>query len=148
LEDKGVAKKLAKQIAQLETEILIPEINQIATLTQTSLEKAAQAFFSITILLKIGRVLDAADTATASDHYDVLALSRNLDEISQARRVMAMSALVSHPDENAPVDIWGNENSVRILQVQNQIGDLIDVGDVSVAKLTIAAGLITDLSRG
>ena len=148
LEDKGVSKKLAKQIAQLETEILIPEINQIATLTQNSLEKSAQAFFAITKLLKIGRVLGAADNALASDHYDVLALSRNLDEISQARRVMAMSALVSHPDESAPVYIWGEENSVRILQVQNQIGDLIDTGDVSVAKLTIAAGLITDLSRG
>lgn len=146
--EQSVPKKLAKDIAELETRILVPEINQISALTQTSLDAAASAFFRITEALIIGRVLNAAENVSVSDHYDKLALSRSIDEISQARRVLATSALVSYREEDAPVDVWEAENKTRIDQVQNQINDLISNGEASVAKLTIAAGLITDLSRG
>jgi glutamate dehydrogenase len=93
-------------------------------------------------------LLNAADQVVVSDFYDKLALSRSLDEISQARRVLSTSALVKFRDSEAPVDAWEAENSLRIAQVQGQVNDLISSSDASVAKLTIAAGLITDLSRG
>lgn len=147
LEEAGVPKKLAKQIADLETRLLIPEINQIAVLTNCKLETATTMFFAITKMLKIGRLLSAADNTPVANHYDMLALSRNLDEISQARRIMSISALVSFKDAKSPVDAWQNEHHERISQVENQIGDLIDSGSANIAKLTIAAGLITDLSR-
>lgn len=145
---QSVPKKLAKELAELNIRTLIPEINQISALTQTSLDEASSAFFRVTEALIIGRLLNAADQVVVSDFYDKLALSRSLDEISQARRVLSTSALVKFRDSEAPVDAWEAENSLRIAQVQGQVNDLISSSDASVAKLTIAAGLITDLSRG
>lgn len=148
LQDLSVPKKLAKDIAELETRILIPEINQIALATNTDLEKTAATFFAITETLQIGRILTAAENANVSDHYDILALSRSLSEISQARRTMTANALETFGQKTDPAKFWTEQNDAKITQAKGLISDIIESGQATAAKLTIASGVINDLSRG
>ncbi|MEW7008978.1 NAD-glutamate dehydrogenase [Lentilitoribacter sp. EG35] len=143
----SVPKKLAKDIAELETRVLIPEINQVATTTKTDLEKTAATFFAITETLQIGKILTAADNATMTDHYDILALSRSLNEISQARRTMTINALEAFAKKPNPAKLWAEQNNVKIVQAASLINDIIESGQATAAKLTIASGVINDLAR-
>lgn len=148
LQDLSIPKKLATDIAELETRVLIPEINQIALATNNDLEKTAATFFTITETLQIGRILTAAENADVSDHYDILALSRSLSEISQARRTMTTNALEIFGKKANPAIFWTEQNDSKIMQAKSLISDIIQSGQATAAKLTIASGVINDLSRG
>ena len=146
--DNGVPKKLATQLSQLPSLALIPEIMQIADAAGADLKKTAKTFFDVTEMFRISRMDAAAHQANVSDHYEALAIARSLDEITAARRQITRTALENHGVQKDPVIAWHDADQIRIDRGTDRISELIDGGEISIARLTVAAGMMGDIARG
>ncbi len=146
--ENGVPKKLATRLSHLPSLALIPEIMQIARDANADLKKTAKTFFDVTEMFRISRMDAAAQQATVSDHYEVLAIARSLDEINAARREICRTALKKFGKETDPAKAWHDDDDMRIDRGQSRISELIDGGEITIPRLTVAAGMLGDLARG
>ena len=142
----GAPAELARRIAWLNIAELIPDIALLAAEANAKLERAAEAFFAITTAFRVGRVADAARSIQPSDYYDGLALSRAVETIGAARRGMAAAALNQFKGENDPVEAWLSAGGERVERARERLHALTEGGDLTVSRLTVAAGLMSDLS--
>ena len=147
LEAAHVPQRLARELAMLPSLALIPDIAQIAQHTGGDLRRTAEQYFKVTELFRLGRIEAAASRIDAGDHYTALALSRNLEEIAVARRMIATAALTSASADDDPVDAWIERDRLRVERVRNQVLALAETGEINVARLTVAAGMLADLAR-
>jgi glutamate dehydrogenase len=143
----GVPEKLASEIAGLLSFALVPEIMQIADRTGEPLTRAAESYFAVSQTFRVGRLLVAGSKILTSDHYENLALARSIDQIASCRRDIVVAALTNHGKEKLPVRAWHAEDRVRINRIAEELSGLSDSGDLNLARMTVAAGLLTDLAR-
>ena len=142
----GVPVALARHLAGLPVALAIPEIALVAERAQTSLPRAARAYFAVTEALRIGRLEAALRGIAPADHFDGLALSRAGDMIGAARRALAVSALGAGGDD--PVAAWLARGGERVEAVRSRLQALTETGEVTVSRLTVAAGFLGDLASG
>jgi glutamate dehydrogenase len=147
LREAGVPEKLARTLAELSALTLVPDIAQIALACGRDLKTTAGQYFAVSDAFRLGRIEKAADRIDTSDHYNALALARNLDEIAVARRSITQAALSRFGDSEDPVEAWITDDKLRIGRIRQQILALAEGGDFNVARLTVAAGMMTDLAR-
>ncbi|RAX43506.1 NAD-glutamate dehydrogenase [Rhizobium tropici] len=144
----GLPEKLASEIATIYALVLVPEIMQIAERTGDTLNRAAESYFTVSQTFRVGRLLLAGSRIVTGDHYESLALARSLDQIAGARRDIVISALSNHPKDKQPVQAWHAEDRIRINRIAEELGGLSESGDPNLARITVAAGLLTDLANG
>jgi glutamate dehydrogenase len=144
---QAVPADLATHIAGLGGLTLAPDICHVAAVSRTDLARATRSVLCRYGSVPNGRIMAAVDRIPVSDHFEGLALTRSLDEISEARRIIASSALDGNPKTADPAAAWLSDNKDRIAHVRGQILALTDSGELSVAKLTVAAGMMSDLAR-
>ncbi|MCT8999316.1 NAD-glutamate dehydrogenase [Chelativorans intermedius] len=143
---EGAPESLARRLALLDISAMVPDIALAADKAEADLVKAASAFFTVTETFRIGRIETAAQSITPADYYDGLALARALDTIDAARRSITITALRSHRDAEDPAAQWREAGGERVGRVRERLQTLTDAGDVTVSRLTVAAGLLADLS--
>ena len=141
----GAPEELAKRIAFLSIAELIPDIALVAARSRASIADAAKSYFAVTEAFRIGRIKEAAYSIVPSDYYDGLALTRASDTIDAARRTMSVSALERFAKESDPVEAWLAESGERVARTRTRLQALTEGGDLSVSKLSVAAGLMSDL---
>ncbi|MFS8047149.1 NAD-glutamate dehydrogenase [Rhizobium sp. BR 314] len=144
----GLPEKLASEIATIYALVLVPEIMQIAERTGDTLNRAAESYFTVSQTFRVGRLLLAGNRIVTGDHYESLALARSLDQIAGARRDIVISALSNHPKDKQPVQAWHAEDRIRINRIAEELGGLSESGDPNLARITVAAGLLSDLANG
>jgi len=142
----GVPEKLARRVAFLGIAELVPDIAQVARQSDAELLAAAKAFFRVTEAFRIGRISDAARAIQPADYYDGLALSRATETVSAARRGMAVAALKGNGKAGDPVAAWLEDGGERVARARERLQALTEGGDLTVSRLTVAAGLMSDLS--
>ncbi len=142
----GAPPDLAAQLAFLDVAEIVPDIDMVARAADASLLLAARTFLSVTEAFRIGRIEDAARAVAPSDYYGGLALSRANDMIGAARRGMAISVLASHRDAPDPVAAWLDAGGQQMARARARLQALTESGDISVSRLTVAAGIMTDLA--
>lgn len=143
----GAPADLAEAIATLLPMTLLPDILQIADDTGVSLTRTAQSYFAVTERLKVGTLLVAAERVVVTDPYEAMALSRAIGDLAQARRAITVAALTAHKDEEDPVAAWQEGSRDRVQRVIGELATLTEKGEATLAKLTVAAGLLGDLVR-
>ena len=84
---------------------------------------------------------------TPSDYYDGLALSRATDMIGAARGGIAISALSGFADSADPVDAWLDACGDRIARTRERLQALTEGGDITLSRLSVASGLMSDLTN-
>lgn len=144
----GVPAKLAEEISELALMTLVPEIMQIAAETGETLSRTAQGYFAVTDTLRINRLLAASDRVPATEQFEAMALSRAVSDIAAARRDITAAALREQKKERNPVAAWEESERVRVAQATGQLRLLTEKGETTLAKITVAAGLLNDLARG
>ncbi|RCW87124.1 NAD-glutamate dehydrogenase [Paracoccus lutimaris] len=142
----GVPAALAGEIADLVLMTLVPEIMQIATETGTGLDRTAQGYFAVTDALRIDRLLSAAGQVSATEQFEAMALSRAIAEIANARRELTAAILREQKGAKAPARILQDADG-RFASAGNQLALLVEKGEPTLARITVAAGLLTDLAR-
>lgn len=145
-EAEGAPAPLARQLAMLGVAEIIPDIALLAAQAGAALDKSAQAFLGVSEAFRIGRIEEAARSIQPTDYYEGLALARASDMIGAARRGIAASALQAAPDRGDPVSLWLGAGGERVARARERLQALIEGGEISVARLTVAAGLMTDLA--
>ena len=108
---------------------------------------AATAFFAVTESFRIGRIEDAVRSIAVTDYYDGLALSRAADMIGSARRGIAVSALSANGQSGDPVATWLEAGGERIARTRERLQALTEGGDLTVSRLSVASGLMSDLTQ-
>ena len=144
--DGGVPEKLAKDIADLALMTLVPEIMQISAETGVALDRAAQGYFAVTEALRIDRLLSAAEHIPATEQFEAMALSRAMSEISSARRDLT-AALLREQKGARGAGKGLLDSGGRIASAGEQLTQLVEKGEPTLARITVAAGLLTDLAR-
>jgi glutamate dehydrogenase len=141
----GVPEKLAEWLAVTEVADLIPDIALTARQANAEIVAAAKAFFAASDAFRIPRVEDAARSITPSDYYDQLALSRATDTIGAARRGIAVAALTGNASAADPVAAWLEAGGERVGRTRERLQALTEGGDITVSRLSVASGLMSDL---
>src|SRR6185437_14137391 len=136
----------AERLALGDIAELIPDISLVAQAARSDLATAAKAFFAVSDAFRIARMEDVARSLTPSDYYDELALSRATDTIDAARRGMAVAALAGFGAAADPVAAWLEAGGGRVMRVRERLQGLTEGGDITVSRLTVASGLMSDLT--
>ncbi|MBW6424516.1 NAD-glutamate dehydrogenase [Rhizobium sp. XQZ8] len=148
LEGQGVPASLSQDVALLSTLVLVPEIMLIADRTGENMARATEGYFAASQTFRINRLLTAGEKISTSDHYESLALSRSLQQIAAARRDIVIAALSGHAQEEKPVEAWVGADRVRVNRIGAELMALSESGDLTLPKITVAAGLLGDLAHG
>ncbi|WP_434724434.1 NAD-glutamate dehydrogenase [Mesorhizobium sp. RIZ17] len=142
----GAPEKLAGQLALTEVAELIPDVALTARTANADIVSAAKAFFAVSDAFRIPRVEEAARSIMPSDYYDQLALSRATDTIGVARRGIAVAALTAHGTAADPVAAWLEAGGERVARIRERLQALTEGGDITVSRLSVASGLMSDLT--
>ncbi|MGB3500541.1 MAG: NAD-glutamate dehydrogenase [Mesorhizobium sp.] len=137
---------LAERLSRLELAEFVPDIALVARRAKAGLVEAARAYFAVTEAFRIGRIEDAARALSPSDYYDGMALSRAEDTIAAARRSIAIAALTGFAKSADPVADWLASGGERIGRLRERLQALTEGGDITVSRLSVAAGLMGDLA--
>ncbi|HEV7251917.1 MAG TPA: NAD-glutamate dehydrogenase [Mesorhizobium sp.] len=141
----GVPAELAAALARLDAAALIPDIALAAEESGSELGVAARVFFGVTEAFRLGRIEAAARTLQPTDPFDAMALDRALLAIGNARRALVIAALRAYPgDENAAAR-WLEGGGPTIRRALERLDGLTEGGELSLSRLTVAAGLMDDL---
>jgi glutamate dehydrogenase len=146
LKEVGAPEKLAGELAMLSVSGLVPDIVHVAAAAKADLTAAARAFFVVSDVFRIGRIEEAAQALGTTDYYDGMALERATDALGKARQGICVAALTAHAKEADPVRAWIAAGGERIQRIRERLQALTEGGDVTVSKLSVASGLMTDLA--
>ncbi len=144
-EIEGVAPALVRELETLSLLVYVPEIMLIAEQAGTTLSRAAESYAAVSATFRVARLLEAGQRVTPADHYESLALLRSQDQIASSRRRIVISALTEHSKEKNPVQAWYAADRVRVNRIVSELGALSDSGETNLARLTVAAGLLSDI---
>ncbi len=144
----GAPQKLAATLAFAGLAEIVPDIALVARQAAATLPDAAAAWCAVTEAFRIGRIEDAARAIQTNDYYDGLALARASDMIEVARRGIATAALKSGGKQKgaAAAARWLESGGERVTKARERLQALTEGGEISVARLTVAAGLLSDLA--
>ncbi|MDN2565733.1 NAD-glutamate dehydrogenase [Aquibium sp. A9E412] len=142
----GVPEALAARLAFLPISAMVPDIALVADAAKAEPVEAAKVFFAISEAFRVGRIEEAARAISPADYYDGLALARATDMISAARRGIASSALCGHGEAADPAAAWFEAGGERVARVRERLQALTEGGEITVSRLTVASGLIADLT--
>jgi glutamate dehydrogenase len=148
LEAQGAPASLIAEIRTLSALVIAPEIMLIADRTGESMARAAESYFGVTKTFRVNRLIVAGERISTSDHYESLALSRGLQQLASARRDIVITALTEHRTDKKPVQAWIAADRVRVNRIGAELMALSDSGDLTLPKISVAAGLLGDLAHG
>ncbi|WP_019170822.1 NAD-glutamate dehydrogenase [Pseudaminobacter salicylatoxidans] len=144
----GAPEALAERLALTDVAELIPDIALVAKTAKADIVAAARAFFTVSDIFRIARIEDAAHGISTSDYYDELALSRATETIDAARRGIASAALTRFGASDDPVAAWLEAGGSRVARIRERLQGLTEgSGDVTVSRLSVASGLMGDLTE-
>ncbi|MEP4243838.1 MAG: NAD-glutamate dehydrogenase [Nitratireductor sp.] len=143
----GAPDALAARLAYFGIAEIVPDIDLVAQKAGADFDTAARAYLGLTETFRVARIEDAARAVAPVDYYDGLALSRATDMIGMARRGMAVAVLAAHGSAADPVAEWIVAGGPRVARARERLQALTEAGDISLSRLTVAAGMMADLSE-
>jgi len=147
LVDAGSPAEIAEEVVGLLPLLLVPEVMQIAAHTEAPLARVVEGYFAVSDAFRIDRILAAGSRIVSGDHYESLALARSIDQIGAARRNIVVSAFAQHGGEKQPVHAWLAAQRHRTERLGLELAALSETGETSLAKIAVAAGLLSDLAN-
>ena len=146
LTDAGVPTGLAGDLADLDTLVSAPDIVTVAERTGRSIGDAAATFFAAEADFRLDRIIAAARSVPASDHFERMAIDRAVELIAAAERRLAADMLTIGQSGQQAAETWlaAHPEATRIRRAVEEIA----AGGLTLAKLMVAANLLGDLVKG
>jgi len=144
----GTPEDLAKRIAQLSALTLASEVVHVSQRAQVSAEDAAKTYFAVLETFQLGHVTEQVHTIEVQDYYDRLALDRALANLIRAQRDITLDVLTfDSADVDTGLAAWHEARRADIDRSREMVANITE-GTLSVSRLSVAAGLLSDLARG
>jgi len=148
LESAGTPRDLARSFAELPVLSLATDIVLVSEKAAVPVKDAAVAFFGVLDAFKLGRVIEEGNAIVLADKFDRMALDRALANLMRAQRDLTADVLAMGTGAVAGrLDAWRKNRHEAVERVTEAVGGLTE-GDMTVSRLSVAAGLLGDLSRG
>jgi len=147
LESARVSRDLAKRFAELPVLSLGTDVVLVAEKTGTTVPEAATAFFGVLDVFGLGRVIEEGNGVVLGDKFDRMALDRALANLTRAQRDLTTDVLSAGDGDIAGrLEAWRKGRPEAITRAVTAVRDLTE-GDMTVSRLSVAAGLLSDLAR-
>ncbi|MBY0610621.1 MAG: NAD-glutamate dehydrogenase [Beijerinckiaceae bacterium] len=140
---QGVPETLAAQIAELPLLANAPDIVKVADMTGKSEAAVTAVFLASEEALQFGALEAQAKSVRPADSFDAQARDMAVERITRAHRGLTLQILRSSGDYES----WAAGAAEALGRTRSTVADILASG-VSVSKLTIASGLLADLSGG
>ncbi len=138
--EAGVPAALARRVMALEGAIGTLDLILVAEAAGVSVDAAATAGARVADVFRIGTLDALARGLAPRDYYEGLALDRARRTLSDAHRRITVAAT-----RDGGADGWITARRADVDRTVAAIADLTG-GDPSVARFTVAAGLVSDLA--
>ena len=144
----GVPAELARRIAALPAMSLSSDIVLVATRTQTEVLDAGRAYFAMVDTFGLSRIVEGAASLSPPDRFDRMALDRALANLFRAQRDLTADVLATGGGMAADrLAAWRQSRGTAIERAIKAVAELTE-GTLTVSRLSVAAGLLSDLARG
>ena len=145
--NKGAPEALARAIADLTSLAGAPDIVTIAQAAGRPIETVAGVHFGVDDLLGTGALSQAAADMPLADAYDRLARDRASATVGAAHRGITAKLVGGLGDgETAAEALAAFGGQANVARARESLRALAGSA-LSIAKLTVAAGLLDDLAR-
>jgi glutamate dehydrogenase len=141
LVEKGVPKPLAERLAALPVLIDATDIVLAMNTTKSSLLSAAKAYYEAGDLFGLADIYAAAKKLGTRNYFERLALDRAIADLSVANRRMAVHIL-----EAGGMEPWKKTKGDSWQRTRQTLQGIAAGTDLTVAKLTVAAGQLSDIT--
>jgi glutamate dehydrogenase len=138
---------IARRVAELRVLNFATDIALVADRTKTPVSTAAAAFFGVLDLFGLAAVIETGRHIVLADRFDRMALDRALANVMRATRDLTADVLATGRGEvDARLAAWRQARPDAIDRVAASVAALTK-GDMTVSRLSVAAGLLSDISR-
>ncbi|MEP3672421.1 MAG: hypothetical protein ABJM86_05675, partial [Hyphomicrobiales bacterium] len=97
-------------------------------------------------MFQINEIDALARNVETADYYDGLALSRGRAQLTRAHSNMTKKVLTKQKGAKA-AQLWYKANKAMIDDTSHLLSDILEGDKLSVAKVSVAANLIEELTR-
>lgn len=143
----GVPKALANRIAGIPLEAMLTDIVLIAQNNGWSLQQVAQAYLEVAGTFKLGRLDALAQNISTTDYFDGLAVQRSRQILGEAHRALTSDVLRASPEGKVDIALWITGHEASIDRTTQAVEGVVESGVLTVSKLAVAAGLLSDLAQ-
>jgi glutamate dehydrogenase len=141
-----VPEALAARLAMLPTLASAANVVPIADRTGRSLADAAKAYFAVSDRFGFGRIDQMTEEVSTGDYYEGLALKKARDSLETAHRDLAQNVIAN--GAGGDVAAWEATAGERVTATAEQVQKIFSDHHPSMAKVTVAASLLSELARG
>jgi glutamate dehydrogenase len=143
----GAPREISRRIAELSALTLASDIVLVAERSKASVADAAKAYFLVLETFKLGRITEQGGRIDLSDRFDRMALDRALANVMRAQRDLTKDVLNSGKGAiEARFATWREARAAETDRIVTMVTDLTE-GELTVSRLSVAAGLLSDLVR-
>ena len=146
LKSGRVPEGLAARLAMLPTLASAANVVLIADRSGQSIAEATKAYFAISDRFGFGRIDQMTAEVATGDYYEGLALQKARDSLETAHRDLAQRVIAN--GNGADVAAWEESAGERITATAEQVEKIFSDRRPSMAKVTVAASLLSELARG
>jgi glutamate dehydrogenase len=141
LGEGGIPADLASDVARLEVLGQAPAITVIAEATGQGVAGTARIFLDIGERLRIDDLARRGAGIATADQYDRLAIAQALGQLAGAQGAFTREAIRAGGSE-----AWAANQGDRLARVQATVDEVAGEGTLTVSRLLVAAGQLSELS--
>ncbi|MEO6014289.1 MAG: NAD-glutamate dehydrogenase [Devosia sp.] len=143
----GASNSIARRVAELSALSFATDIALVAERTKSPIAAAAGAFFGVLDLFGLAGVIEAGSKIVLADRFDRMALDRALANLMRAQRDLTVDVLgFGRGEIDTRLAAWRQARPDAIDRVAQAVAGLT-TGEMTVSRLSVAAGLLSDLAR-
>jgi glutamate dehydrogenase len=143
----GAPNAVARRIAELSALSFATDIALVAERTKSTIGAAAAAFFGVLDLFGLAGIIDDGSQIVLADRFDRMALDRALANLMRAQRDLTADVLgFGRGEIGTRLAAWKASRPEAIDRVVEAVKGLTG-GEMTVSRLSVAAGLLSDLAR-
>jgi glutamate dehydrogenase len=143
----GAPTAIARRIAELSALRYATDIALVAERTKSTIAASAAAFFGVLDLFGLAGIIEAGGRIVLADRFDRMALDRALANLMRAQRDLTVDVLgFGRGEIGTRLAAWRQARPEAIERVVEAVKGLTG-GEMTVSRLSVAAGLLSDLAR-
>lgn len=144
-----VGHDLATFVSAFEVLVSGPDIIQVAENAKKPVDYVAAVHFSLGDELGFDWLRQRADRITPEDHWDLLSIRSELEDLSDQQRDLVSTVCMGAGDMTAKqaTKAWAKDQQTRIIRAKRLIEDLSSSGGLTVAKLSFATRHLRSILR-
>ncbi|WP_108395831.1 NAD-glutamate dehydrogenase [Devosia submarina] len=147
LQGQGVSQELARAVAELDVLSYASDIVLVSERAGVSVEDGAAAFFTVFDCFALWPVIEQGRAIVLSDRFERMALDRALANTMRAQRDLTADLLQSGSGSvGERAQAWAQAQKRGIERTRQAVAELTQ-GQLTVSRLSVAAGLLADLAQ-